>query len=750
MSFFDTRKVFSRLWLPSFMLLMLSSALPLNGEDKPDPPIQAIKDDKGHVVLAGEVEKAFQDMFSVCLGGPLKAVDKKGKNATDISGIPASLKGGVLPLDSYVDPINDTSATNSFGYIYSETQKNNSDFSTPDPGRLLRFEYTNAASYITTTGFKGSSYGKTCGTALADSLQLKGGYSIPVASIQAAFKTDYQKDTTFSIDIGSGQFQSPIDLLKGGLSSDKLEADLLIWDWYERHSDQIGKNNFRISAFTGFAIFEIGSSTSKMTADASVSGGASVAVLTVSANASLAAQYSEGLKLTQFFVGTSLDASKTPQRIVVPFPSITDLEGEVNKASFKTQLDKSLSFSSTLYPGTANVEFREIIQTIPDAFCDSGYGWQTDNPDVALESVKPVTTTDGKFCGFTLIYTPDSVAKAKGITLNPNLVLKIAAQPADHVFTLHTPHLVLGSDDFPQLNQGNSGSMFAATLLPNPAGYNDTQLVWTVRLDMPGNGTDSLTATPPTAPNGLRVSCPIGTSSTSIPVSTNFTVTGANPQTLEMKATALLAGPKLYVTDFRATNRTSCSLVGDVKFFLTNGQTPVKTLPAISLDFPALQDVPKVTNVQPPSVSVGSQVTIAGSDFGWTQGTSAVHVNGITASVQSWSDSAITAVVPAASGPSASLTVVTPVGASASAPLLIKPKVDAIVPPSAPAGTTIVLNGSGFGSVQGTAMLGSKPLVVSAWTDTSIVSSVPTGAATGALIVTTSSGASIPVPFTVN
>src|SRR5467141_3701908 len=60
---------------------------------------------------------------------------------------------------------------------------------------------------------------------------------------------------------------------------------------------------------------------------------------------------------------------------------------------------------------------------------------------------------------------------------------------------------------------------------------------------------------------------------------------------------------------------------------------------------PALT-VPSITSLNPASGLVGASVTIAGANFGATQGTSAVKFNGTTATATSWSAASITAAVP--------------------------------------------------------------------------------------------------------
>src|SRR5207249_8912846 len=57
--------------------------------------------------------------------------------------------------------------------------------------------------------------------------------------------------------------------------------------------------------------------------------------------------------------------------------------------------------------------------------------------------------------------------------------------------------------------------------------------------------------------------------------------------------------------------------------------------------------VPSISSLSPSSGAVGASVTIAGGNFGSTQGTSAVTFNGTVATPASWSATSIVAPVPA-------------------------------------------------------------------------------------------------------
>ena len=146
---------------------------------------------------------------------------------------------------------------------------------------------------------------------------------------------------------------------------------------------------------------------------------------------------------------------------------------------------------------------------------------------------------------------------------------------------------------------------------------------------------------------------------------------------------------------------------------------------------------PQVTAVSPAVGLVGSQVTVSGSGFQSTQGSSSIQFNGVTAVVSSWSDTQIVVTVP--SGAKTGPAVVT-VNSTASNKDVVftlpNPLITGVVPAAAPVGTQIQINGSGFGSTQGSSSVtfypSGTPTIVS-WSDNQIVATVPSTATTGGL-----------------
>lgn len=163
---------------------------------------------------------------------------------------------------------------------------------------------------------------------------------------------------------------------------------------------------------------------------------------------------------------------------------------------------------------------------------------------------------------------------------------------------------------------------------------------------------------------------------------------------------------------------------------------------------------PYISGLSIASGPVGTAVTITGSHFGATQGSSTVKFNSTAASATSWSDTSISAPVPtgATTGP-----VVVTVGGVASNGMTFTvtstpgPNITSLNPASGPVGTSVTITGINFGASQGSSTVkfnGTAATPIS-WSATSIVAPVPSSASSGYVVVTVGGVASNSVTFTV-
>jgi|GEM_PF-2263648 len=161
---------------------------------------------------------------------------------------------------------------------------------------------------------------------------------------------------------------------------------------------------------------------------------------------------------------------------------------------------------------------------------------------------------------------------------------------------------------------------------------------------------------------------------------------------------------------------------------------------------------PKITSLSPSIGPVGTVVTIAGSGFGASQGTSTVTFNGIPATPTTWSATSIKVSVP--TGATTGNVIVTGAGAGTNGALFTvgsAPNISSLSTTSGQVGTPVAINGTNFGAVQGgsTVTFNGTSAPVTSWSMALINVTVPTGAMTGNVLVTVGGVASNSVGFTV-
>jgi YD repeat-containing protein len=161
---------------------------------------------------------------------------------------------------------------------------------------------------------------------------------------------------------------------------------------------------------------------------------------------------------------------------------------------------------------------------------------------------------------------------------------------------------------------------------------------------------------------------------------------------------------------------------------------------------------PAITSLSATSGMVGQALTITGTSFGATQGSSTVTFNGTAASVTGWGSTSVATTVP--SGATTGPVVVTVGGQSSNGSaftVIPPPTVSSLNPSSGGIGQAVTINGTGFGATQGTSTITFNGTTASAttWSGTSISVPVPTGATTGPVVVTVNTHASNSQTFTV-
>src|SRR6202049_2133013 len=283
--------------------------------------------------------------------------------------------------------------------------------------------------------------------------------------------------------------------------------------------------------------------------------------------------------------------------------------------------------------------------------------------------------------------------------------------------------------------QGSSTVKFNATTATTITTWSATSIVATVP---PGATTGNLVVTVSgTASNGVSftvVAAPNITSlsPTSGAVGAAVTITGTNFGSTQGTSTVKFNGTTATVTSWSAT-----SIATTVPSGATTGNVVVHAS-GVDSNGSTFTVFPSISSLSPTSGAVGASITIAGLNFGSTQGTSTVKFNGTTATVTSWSATSIVATVP--NGATTGNVVVT-VGGNASNgssfTVVAAPNITSLSPTSGAVGAAVTITGTNFGSTQGTSTVkfNGTTATVTSWSATSIATTVPSGATTGNVVV---------------
>jgi hypothetical protein len=150
---------------------------------------------------------------------------------------------------------------------------------------------------------------------------------------------------------------------------------------------------------------------------------------------------------------------------------------------------------------------------------------------------------------------------------------------------------------------------------------------------------------------------------------------------------------------------------------------------------------PSISSLSLTQGPVGVTLTVNGSNFGTTQGSSTVTFNGVQAiATANWSTASFDVTVP--SGATTGNVVVTVGGVQSngmSFTVTPPPNITSVSPTSGPIGTSVTITGANFGPTVGTIQsyvtFNGTQTRASNWTNTSITAPVPAGTTTGNVVV---------------
>ncbi|MCU1304992.1 MAG: repeat-associated core domain protein [Candidatus Sulfotelmatobacter sp.] len=162
------------------------------------------------------------------------------------------------------------------------------------------------------------------------------------------------------------------------------------------------------------------------------------------------------------------------------------------------------------------------------------------------------------------------------------------------------------------------------------------------------------------------------------------------------------------------------------------GQTSMASPSSVAMFTPT----PVINTLAPTTATAGATVTISGSSFGATQGTSTISFSGTSAVASSWSDTSIVTTVPAAASSGAVVVAVNGVP-SAGVTFTLTPSISTVTPNPGLAGSPVTITGNNFGATQGSSTItfNGTTAVVTNWSNTSITATVPGNVTPGNVLV---------------
>src|SRR5208283_1301661 len=209
---------------------------------------------------------------------------------------------------------------------------------------------------------------------------------------------------------------------------------------------------------------------------------------------------------------------------------------------------------------------------------------------------------------------------------------------------------------------------------------------------------------------------------------TPVTISGSNFGTVQGSGTLLLGSTTGTVVTWSDTQ-----ILATVASNARSGSARVQQNGYWSNSVPFTVSTATISSVSPTTGTPGiTQVTVAGSGFGATQGSGQVWLGTANGVVQSWSDTQIVATVAAGSFSGSAQVLQNGVMSNAIPFTVDALQVASVNPTSGAAGTSVTFTGSGFGASPGVAWLGSTAASsIQSWTDTQVIATVAPTALSG-------------------
>lgn len=403
---------------------------------------------------------------------------------------------------------------------------------------------------------------------------------------------------------------------------------------------------------------------------------------------------------------------------------VTGDYSQTNTCGTSLSAGASCTVSVTFAPSTTGS--RTGTLTITDAASNSPQTVSLTGNGVVPVTVSPATLAFGN-------QAVTTTSSAKTVTVSNK-------QPtAVTISSITTPGVYAQTNTCGTLLAAQGTCTVSVTFSPTTTGSQPGTLTIT---DNASNSpqTVNLTGTGTALPAITKLSVTSGT------VGTSVTITGTGFAGSQGSSTVTFNGSLATPATWKST-----SILVPVPTLASTGNVGVTVNggPSNGLTFTV---VPTITSLSVGAGIAGTSVTITGTGFGGSQGSSTVTFNGTATAPTGWGATSITTSVPTGATAGNGNAIVTVGGTASNAvAFTVVPNIASLSATSGAIGSSITITGTGFGSSEGssTVSFNGASATPTSWSSVSITVPVPTGATNGNVVVTVGGVASSGVVFTV-
>ena len=261
-------------------------------------------------------------------------------------------------------------------------------------------------------------YSHSCSFLLSYAMNANLGFTLPLATLKAAFDTSSKTAQSASIVMVGGVFPSRFAALLEDTGGNNLYAASSLWDWYAKHADLKDQPLYYRRFAHGIAEFTQLSDNGQFSTTISGSGSVSPFFASIKGNVQTAVQ-SEELSKASFPHVTLIQTLDTEHEFA-QLPSVAQVSKLIKSATTKLSPDAP---GQAKFDTTNNYQVAQQVAGLPPAIC--GRSWTFQPSDGVLVNVGSVTTTASQpqvgalpICSFSFKASPKAAGDSTAVSVS--------------------------------------------------------------------------------------------------------------------------------------------------------------------------------------------------------------------------------------------------------------------------------------------------------------------------------------------